>query len=239
MNDADEFLDLFVEIEMWLRQEINAPDEHLGFSAMVRRVARKDQIVQQYKEELIQYARLRNLIVHERVDSEIIAEPTPIVIENLKKIRQYLIDPPKLIPAFLIKVKVRSKDDAISKAVSDMSKGSFSQLPILAGKKVVELLTSETIARWLASEIENGIVSIDETTIETALAFTEDKEHYCFLSRDSTFYDALEQFNQFAERGKSLDAILITHSGSKEQKLLGILTTYDIPRLLEGIGLDT
>ncbi|MEM7336627.1 MAG: hypothetical protein AAF490_31395, partial [Chloroflexota bacterium] len=106
-------------------------------------------------------------------------------------------------------------------------------------KNVMALLTAETIARWLASEIKNEIVSLDETTIEDTLAFTEDEDHYCFLSRDSTFYDALEQFNQFAARGKSLDAILITHSGAKDQKLLGILTTYDIPRLLEGVGLDS
>ena len=61
--------------------------------------------------------------------------------------------------------------------------------------------------------------------------------HYCFLPRDASLHDALSCFEDFATKGKSLDAVLVTQSGKPDQKPLGILTVHDPPKVLQALGL--
>lgn len=128
-------------------------------------------------------------------------------------------------------------DESVGEAVRDMRQGSFSQLPVLNEGVVAAVLTSETVARWLAYEFCNDVVSLSETKISQVLPHTEDKEHYCFLSRRATLLDALFEFDQFAARGKSLDAILVTNDGKPHQPMLGIVTLFDLPDILAELGL--
>lgn len=131
----------------------------------------------------------------------------------------------------------RHAEEPVGQAVADMRTGSFSQLPVLSEGKVIALLTAETIVRWLASEVSNDLVSLLDTKIEAVLPHTEEQEHYCFLPRQATLQDAVARFEDFTARGKDLDAILISQDGKPDQKLLGILTVYDLPAILETLGL--
>ncbi len=142
-----------------------------------------------------------------------------------------------MIPKFQMPVRTRNMDDSVGQAVVDMRDGSFSQLPIMANGAVAAVLTAETVARWLASEVENEFVSPWDTKIESVLGHTEDLDHYCFLRRDSNLLDALSKFEAYAALGKKLDAILITDKGKTNQGLLGILTLYDLPAVLAELGL--
>ncbi len=98
-------------------------------------------------------------------------------------------------------------------------------------------VTSETVVRWLASEVANDLVSLMDTPISAVLPHVEDGEHYCFLRRTASLHEALSEFESFATRGKDLDAILLTEAGRPDQKLLGILTVFDLPAVLDCLGL--
>ncbi len=237
MLNSDVFLRSFCEIESWLRRSV-AADRSNTFYQLVDRAAQTNRVVKRYRDDLKEFADLRNAIVHERTDDHVIAEPNDRAVAEIDRIRNALLNPPAVIPRFqLAEIRSRTLADSVGDAVGDMRNGSFSQLPILSGTKVVALLTAETVVRWLASEFANEIVSLWETQIERILPFTEDVDHYCFLSRAATLFDALSKFEDFAVRGKDLDAILITNDGKPDQQLLGILTLYDLPALLEALGL--
>lgn len=237
MLNSDTFLGTFSAIESWLRKQVKV-DRSTPFPQVVERAAIKNSAVRRYANELKEFADLRNAIVHERTDGHVIAEPNDRALAEFERIRIALLTPPFVIPKFQRTVRTRTFSDSVGDAVTDMRSGSFSQLPILSGTKVCALLTAETVVRWLASEVENELVSPWETKIEQILSHTEDpKNHYCFLARSATLHDALSLFEDFAARGKDLDAILISHDGSAEQQLLGILTLYDLPAILEELGL--
>jgi predicted transcriptional regulator len=136
-----------------------------------------------------------------------------------------------------MQVRTRASEESIGSALTDMREGSFSQLPVVKSGCVVALLTSETVVRWLASELANDIVSLQDTPIHAVLGHVEDKDHYCFLSRNASLHEVITKFEEFTSRGKDLDAILITDSGKPDQKLLGILTVYDLPGILDTLGL--
>jgi CBS domain-containing protein len=236
MSNSNEFLNIFSSLESWLRSQTNA-ERSASFYELVEKASRVHAAVRRYKDDLKEFADLRNAIVHERTDGHVIAEPNLRAVAEFDRIRKAFLDPPKLIPKFQMKVKSRIATDSVGSAVRDMREGSFSQLPVLSDGRVVDLLTSETVVRWLASEFGNELVSLWETSILDVLPHAEDQDHYCFLPRGATLFDALACFEDFASRGKDLDAILVTHSGKPDQELLGILTVYDLPDVLESLGL--
>lgn len=236
MLNSNAFLEIFSAIEKWLRQQADA-DRSVSFDQLVERAASRNRAVHRYKDDLKEFADLRNAIVHERTDGRVIAEPNDRALLEFERIRRVLLNPPAVIPRFQVAVRSRSTDDSVGVAVTDMRNGSFSQLPVLSEGRVVALLTAETVVRWLASEVSNELVSLWDTKIETVLPHTEDQEHYCFLPRRATLLDALARFEDFASRGKDLDAILLSQDGRSEQQLLGILTVYDLPSILETLGL--
>ena len=116
-------------------------------------------------------------------------------------------------------------------------KVDISQIPVYAESQFVELLTAETIARWVAHELSSGLGLLEEASLRAVLEFTEDAEHYAFLARVATAFDALAAFDDFAQQGKYLDAILITNSGKRDEKPLGIVTTFDIPTLIAAVDI--
>jgi CBS domain-containing protein len=236
MTNSDKFLQTFSVLESWLRKQTSAT-RSASFYELVERVAGADQAVRRYKDDLKEFADLRNAIVHERTDGHVIAEPNERAVTDFDRIRKALLNPPTVIPKFQLTVRSRDVNESVGTAVTDMSAGAFSQLPVLSSGRVIGLLTTETVVRWLASELCNDLVSLQETTIDKVLPHVEDRDHYCFLPRTATLLHALSRFEDFASRGKDLDAILISHDGKPEQQLLGILTVYDLPSILESLGL--
>ncbi len=66
------------------------------------------------------------------------------------------------------------------------------------------------------------------------LRFSEDEDHV-FFGRNATLVEVMERCEDFEQRGKVLDAALLTHSGNAGESLLGIITAHDIPKILAGI----
>jgi CBS domain-containing protein len=139
---------------------------------------------------------------------------------------------------FALKVEHAGAGEMIGRPAAAMLEGGFSQLPVYEGSRsrFVGLLTAETIARWLAAQLATGIGLLEERPVREVLKFTEDFENHLFLPGRATVFDALEAFDDFTHRGKSLDAILITESGKRHEHPLGIVTVFDIPRLFASVA---
>lgn len=118
-----------------------------------------------------------------------------------------------------------------------MHHGQFSQMPVYSGQSFSGLLTAETVMRWVADCLEDGVGLIEETSVEQVLEYTVDPENHAFVPTRATLFDALDYFDDFRNRGKSLDAILLTDSGSPHPQLTVILTIFDIPKILSVLRL--
>src|SRR4051794_4736063 len=114
-----------------------------------------------------------------------------------------------------------------------MYDGRFSQLPVYASSEFVGLLTAETVMRWVAAHFTDEVGLLEEQSVGDVLRYAEDADNHVFMSRRATAFDALDAFERFSTRGKSLDAILLTDGGRQDQAPLGIVTIFDVPRLLE------
>jgi len=208
---------------------------------LVRQAGGTSAAVRRFTTDLEEFADLRNAIVHERTDGHVIAEPNDRAVAEIEHIASLLCAPPKVLPCFQRDVLALQRDDSAAKAVEAMLEESFSQVPIYDGERFLALLTTNTVARWLGSSVEEDIFSLSETCIPEVLQYIEDQDNHCFLGRGATLFEVLEEFQGRQRSGKRLDAILITHGGKRSESLLGIITVWDLPKvhdILEGHGRD-
>jgi predicted transcriptional regulator len=227
----EEFLAAYAGIERTLRTRADASKDR-SFSAVLREVRSSNRLVAHYYDELRAFHELRNVLVHERLGSQRLAEPVPDVLERIKEIAERLENPTRLEARFLLDVVFCKPRDEVGDVAAAMREGDFSSVPVITDTGIDALLTAETIARWIGAAVEDGIVDLSET-IEAVLQHTEDTRHLQFISRTATAIEALAIFDQAFENGYTIDAVLVTHSGVRTQKPLGIVTPFDVPQLLD------
>jgi predicted transcriptional regulator len=235
MDDlSSRFLDAFTAIEKWLRKQVNSP-QWSDFPELVDSVSESNYSVRRHNSFLKDVNKVRNLFVHNYSRSKPMAVPTSHAVEHIVAIRNELLSPPSLISLAASPVEQCRPTDPLGWSVKKMYDGVLSQLPIYDGEKCVGLLTAETIARWLANHLGDGLGLVEEKPIADVMQHQEDHENYTFMAKTATIADGFAAFDDFLHRGKRLEAILITHSGSASEKPLGIVTINDIPKLRRAI----
>ncbi len=230
MSQSELFIKAFANLESWLRQSTNA-ERAVPFYQVVERAAECLPSVRRFRDDLKEFADLRNAIIHERTDGHPIAEPNTRAVEDIQRLETLLTSPPMVVSHFRRKVVTAEETWSLSRAVKLMEARRFSQLPVTRAARFVALLTANTVTRWLGAKAAEDIVSINDATVAQVLMHTEDSENYVFIGRTASLFDALAKFGDFEERGKPLDAVLVTHSGSASDSLLGIITIYDVPKM--------
>ncbi len=232
MRNSDRFLEAFNRIEKHLRK-CTGSGKGVSFYQLVEKASRSIPAVRTHKDDLKEFADLRNAIVHERTDSRVIAEPHDWVVESIEKLANLLLKPPKVIPAFGREVLSLSVQEPVASAIEAMYKHDYSQIPIVRESSFVGLLTANTIARWLGARVKDGMFNLNpkEIRIAEVLRYTEDADNCRFISRDTTLFDVLEHFHEYERKGKRLEALLITHSGKPTESFLGIITIWDLPKV--------
>ncbi len=236
MSNALSFLDAFNTIERHLRDLTDEP-RTTGFYALVDAAARKQPLVRRYADDLKEFADLRNAIVHERSDGRVIAEPNDRALSEIQRLAAQLLRPPRVLPEFQREVLALDPGVPLAKALKLMYERDFSQLPIYAGAQFVGLLTNNTIGRWLGANVATDLFSVNETTIEQVLGYREADDAVAFVDRETTLVEVEQTFVTYEQRGKSLDALLITQNGRETEKPLGIITVYDLPTIDRLVGM--
>jgi predicted transcriptional regulator len=160
---------------------------------------------------------------------------TNTTVLRLEAIRERIANPPTVQPLFFRDVFICQAMDPIGEAAKMMLKSSFSQVPVYKDEIFEGLLTTQTIARWLAAKLETGIGLLEEESVKNVLTFSEYDDNYRFIKRNTTLYDVSQYFDDFVQKGRNLDALIITHSGKSNEKPLGIVTIFDLPEVFRNI----
>ena len=101
---------------------------------------------------------------------------------------------------------------------------------VFDGHEILGLITGETIARWIAYQLEKDELVMSEPVIEV-MKHAEDPDNWTVLESQATIYDAKDRFDQAFVARKSLDAIIVTTNGRKTSPPVGIITIFDYPEL--------
>ena len=237
MDNSERFMQAFRSIESYLRK-INEDYRIDGFARSLRDASKSDKTLRNYLDILLEYAELRNAIVHTLTsDGKPIAEPHKEVVENIEHVAKMLNAPPRVSTIFKSgKVVTIDLNDTVDKALKIIGEKSFSQIPVYEGRQFRGILTTNAIARWMAFVGEEERACIKDMPIRAVMDYAEEDEAVEFVSRKATLFEIAASFSEFSALGKRLEAILVTENGKRSETPLQIITIWDIPLISETLN---
>ncbi len=231
-ENSEEFIDLFNEVEQFLQNK-SQKNHYQSFQSLIDEFKHKNSIIDFYYEELAHIKQVRNVLVH---NHEYYAVPNEKSLNTIRKIKKILMSPPTVIKLFADEVMTARLEDSLMDTITKMDERGYTQVPVLNDiKEVVDMLTTNTITRWLGSlQEESGLYKIKgSTVVSEALEYGEERLIYEFVAADLSIATVIKIFNRVQKSDKKLEGILITENGQKNEELLGIITKWDITRIYD------
>jgi len=226
-SNASRFINAYNLIDQTLRSVYNFK-RNMSFNDMIRRSVPLNSIVRRYEDKLIDYARLRNAIIHNSSDDRVIAEPHIDVVEEFEKIAKLLAEPPVAIQEIASRnVLVLDSDVSIKTAMATIANSGYKCIPICHNETIASVLTPNRIINFLGEKITSG-VDLDDLCEHTRVSeiINENDAEVVFAIR-SVNLTVEEALNLFQQKRK-LQAIVITRTGSNLESPVGILTVANI-----------
>lgn len=234
LSNAARFIDAYNRVDRQLEGKQSDTD-YVSFS---RRVRASKLIVAPMRDTLLDFAELRNVILHTRGShtGNPIAEPRIDVVERFERIADQLENPPRVISVMsLQQVIVLDEENDIAEFLELVRDQSFSQAPVRMTDESLGLITTNAVARWLASEYKafSG-AAIEYASLGEVIKHSEEEDQILLRSKDMTVVQTWRVFAGL-ENVAPPHAIAITHSGKMSEKPLRIVVRSDLPELLSAL----
>lgn len=229
-SNATRFLKSYNDIEECLRERYHVKASQ-SFTDLVNRCSDFDLTVRRYRNDLIDYGKLRNAIVHKAKGEKIIAYPCDEVVEQIEYIEKEICTPPVIVEILKPKKLVFvCADTPLKEAILLIVRTKHSSLPVYDGDKVVGVLNSHHILKHIGNALE-AEEDIDEFLNKTPCLSVIDGEDigkdYKFLPKTTTIFETFRAF----EVGKKTLAVFFTETGAFGEKIINMLTPSDLPLL--------
>ena len=230
IRNAAEFINSYNKIDAQLRSLYNFRGGQ-SFTDIVRQSAAKNTVVRRYEDELADYARLRNAIVHQSMDDKIIAVPCDEVVETIAHIERLLCTPPT-IGETLPEKKVTSIDGGISlrQAVQLIARTGYSNLPVYRDKRMIGIINNRRLIAEIGAVLHRG-ESVDaflsETPVEDVLAESDLFVYYKYMGKNAPLQTVVSAF----EENKKLLAVAVSERGKVGERIVNFITPADLPEI--------
>lgn len=226
MSNAEEFINRYKVLEGFIRSKFNE-------SSLM--VLTKQPQFEGIKDKLDDIRHVRNILQHATTyNGEYPIEPNKALIDIIDSTINLLINPPKAFDKAIRIDRVCSAtwDGKIYPKMQLMKENVYTHIPILNNGIVEGVFSENTLFGAL---IEDELVYIkEETKFETPLI-----KKYClldnhvsevfeFIPRSMLLDDAKLRFNNAFSKNERLAMLFITEHGKRTEKLLGIITPWDI-----------
>lgn len=222
---------MFNEIENCMKHDLGKR-HNARFTDLAREYVQKHNLPPSYLISLQTYAALRNAINHNSHHGTYpIAEPIPEIVEEIQQIRDKIKAPPKAID-LLPEMDVRSvrSSQPVSVALEYVRQFDFSQLPVYDSGRYVGILTTNTIARWLAQQIVDGAGHRD-AAIDEVMEFRESSECALLVDCTLTAAEAIHQLSHGSSDGGPVNALILTENKLPTDRPTRVIAVYDVPLL--------
>lgn len=236
MKRVDIFLQTYNDIDREIKKILNL-NRHVSHMKALDIISKKNELIERNLDELKQYARLRNCLVHDTVSKfeSPIAEPLPEVVENYKNILNKLRNPLTVydICTHRSKILVATPNSKVIDVMHSMKELLISRVPILEDDRVIGVFNGNTLIYYLSDTKDCLITSnatIDNLMKHVSLN-SHRKENFEFIGKKLNVYEAENNFKIKNKDDHKLIAQFITSDGTRKGRLLGILTEWDLSKI--------
>lgn len=234
MSNAEQFIAIYNEIDDYMRIQLREKDT-VSHTRLIGTMASKGYYVfRNYGKDLEQYAKLRNAIVHNPNSKQYnpIAEPHEIVVLKYQEIFDKVLNPPLALEKLAIKresIYTTTLHTNTLDVMKTMNSKTYTHVPVIVDEKLVGVFSENTLFSYIA---DKEVVFIDELTINDFIDYLPIHDHvseiFVFVPRTITVYEIEDIFRREFKDNKKISAIFITEKGREDEKLLGIITPWDI-----------
>ena len=177
--------------------------------------------------------KIRNLLSHGecKVEGKTAIEINENIIEKLKEIISLLENPPLVASRYITEMFVVDLEEKLENLIKAMNEKKISHVPVLdKDKKLVGVFSENTIFSKLS---EDEIIEIGkEYKVKDYEKYIKlenhSSEYFDFIKRNEELASAQNLFNKSIKKDKKLVMLFVTENGKKNEKILGILTPWDL-----------
>ena len=182
--------------------------------------------MKKHEDDLIDYGRLRNAIVHRSISGEVIAEPHDDVVLKLEAITRQVKTPPRAMDSVVNrKVFVVDGAEKIKNLLMEMYKSGYSNIPVYRSGTLVGVVSRKMLVEAMGKAVmqENSIDEFLNKSVMDSLDLENIYSHYDVVPASITIDNLLYLFQQ----NRKLSTVIITKTGSYSEQPLGIVVTAD------------
>ncbi|MCL2851164.1 MAG: CBS domain-containing protein [Firmicutes bacterium] len=231
-TNGTRFVNAYNVIDHGLRTIYNFK-ANVTFTDLIRRCASLNTVVRIYEDDLVDLARLRNAIIHNKTET-LVAEPNIEVVELFEKIAKLVMTPPTAIE------RLTSKDVAtipshlsLKELIIEAARLGYGSIPVYKNNVLIGVWRKYRFVEVMGSHIIPRGESIDDfienMTGEDFLRTFPTTNRYLLAGQKITIEEVLTAFTN----NRKLACILITEDGTANCRPLGIVTRGDLINLMQ------
>jgi CBS domain-containing protein len=176
---------------------------------------------------------LRNYVVHEkRTDTIRACAVTDEALRFLERMLESLRKPRRAIDVCVTKEKIlfASLSTPVKPLLSSMLARNISHVPVIAPDGSVYGVFSGTTLFAHGADVERFELGPRTTLAEFSdvLPIRAHVERYRFVERATPIEDLIDLFGELPKDGKKTKMIFVTEHGRPEEKILGLITPWDL-----------
>lgn len=226
VSNAKRFINAYNQIDYALRVQHNFK-RSMGFSDMIRRAVSVNHIVRKYEDDLIDFGRLRNAIIHGSNDEILIAEPHEDVVLKIEHLERLITTPPKALEVLEEKdVFTVSFDVSVKEVIKTISQTKFSNLPVYKNGELIGVANGQKILDAIGQYLLKND-SLDDylksTPIEEIVQMPTESTYFIVMNSTVTIDQVLAEFLS----NRKLLAVIVTKTGTMHEAPLAIITSTD------------
>ena len=237
-EEGNKLIDLFKELEEIIRKKCNVSGiitENTTLDSQIKELSKKNSVVRKYQDELMIIKQVRNINTHQRNDKYgYVVCPNPDMNIKLKTIIDEIKNPPTIYNSNICvkrqNMYCRNIDDTIEETIKVMIEKVYTHIPIFENDVLVGVFSENTLLDIVNKE--TGILIGKDTTFRAFQDYLKiennSSEEFKFISRNKNIYDIEDIFKDYFTRNKRLGCVYITENGKENEKILGMLTAWDI-----------
>lgn len=203
-----------------------------AFTGMLEEASSRYSMLRLFRQDLRQYARLRNAMVHEYTrDEYYIAVPHLEIVESIESICRHL-EKPKSVMSIAVKPVVRfQKDTRLMDVFLAIEQHGITSFPLYEDKMFQGLITEDGVSRWIASRLKEApVIDFEPITLAEVLPF-ERAHNVVFVSKKMNIFEVDDLYKQKLKAETKIDAVIVTETGGMHEKPEGIITSWDLVKI--------
>jgi len=225
---TERFLDTYKKLEATVSAQYALSDSDSAVGFLERRAEFRS-----IKKELAYCREVRNLLTHNpKIDGRYAVEPSDAMIALLDRTISRVTNPQraKHIWVPVAQVVCAQQEDLVRPAMVSMYEKSYTHIPIVKNGIVTGAFSENTLLTCL---VEDEIISIGKNTrfshIARFLALDKHRtESFYFIGKEMPVSQIQDLFAKADQAGERIGLLFVTENGKQTEKLLGILTAWDI-----------